>query len=145
MLGALKNWFSSEVAEPESADHLVQKAAAFLLFEVALVDRHIGDQERDQLLKSVLAATSLSQADAEVLLEQVESEAEALTSHHRFIRTLVDELDEDERGLVIEQMWRVAYADGELDRYEEQFIRRVADLLYLPHSRYIQAKLKAQG
>ena len=40
-------------------------------------------------------------------------------------------------------MWRVAYTDGDLDKYEEHLIRRVAELTYIPHADYIRCKLEA--
>ncbi len=42
-------------------------------------------------------------------------------------------------------MWLVAYADGNLDKYEEHLIRQVAELIYVPHRDYIQCKLAAQN
>ena len=42
-------------------------------------------------------------------------------------------------------MWQVAYADGHLDHYEEHLIRRVADLLYVEHRDFIQAKLAVRN
>jgi len=42
-------------------------------------------------------------------------------------------------------MWRVAYADGQLDKHEEGIIRRVADLLHIRHNEYIRCKLDARG
>jgi uncharacterized tellurite resistance protein B-like protein len=41
-------------------------------------------------------------------------------------------------------MWRVAFADGHLDKHEEGIIRRVADLLHLRHSEFMQCKLLAR-
>ena len=41
-------------------------------------------------------------------------------------------------------MWSVAYADNDLDKYEEHLIRQVAELTYVPHSDYIQSKLSAR-
>jgi uncharacterized tellurite resistance protein B-like protein len=41
-------------------------------------------------------------------------------------------------------MWRVAYADAELSAYEQHTIRKIADLLYVPHRAYIAAKLRAR-
>ena len=40
-------------------------------------------------------------------------------------------------------MWKVAYADSNLDKYEEHLIRRVAELTYVPHQDYIRSKLAA--
>jgi uncharacterized tellurite resistance protein B-like protein len=45
---------------------------------------------------------------------------------------------------MIEHMWRVAYADAELSAWEQHLVRKVADLLYVPHTAYIAAKLRAQ-
>jgi uncharacterized tellurite resistance protein B-like protein len=41
---------------------------------------------------------------------------------------------------LIAGMWRIAYADGELDKYEEYVIRKVADLIHVAHSDFIRAK-----
>ena len=37
-------------------------------------------------------------------------------------------------------MWQIAYADGELDKYEEYIIRRVSELIYVAHNDFIRAK-----
>ena len=46
---------------------------------------------------------------------------------------------------VVEMMWQLVYADGDKDRYEEHLIRQVAELLYLSHAEFIQARLQAEG
>ena len=46
---------------------------------------------------------------------------------------------------LIKNMWEVAYADGNLDRYEEHLIRRVAELLYVSHSDFIKTKLAVKN
>ena len=62
---------------------------------------------------------------------------------NEFTRLLNDNLSRSERINIIENLWRVAYADSVLDKYEEYYIRKVADLLYVAHSDYIKTKLKA--
>jgi uncharacterized tellurite resistance protein B-like protein len=42
-------------------------------------------------------------------------------------------------------MWELAYADAELDKYEEYVIRKVADLIYVSHSEFIRAKTVAKA
>ena len=42
-------------------------------------------------------------------------------------------------------MWRVAFADGNVDKYEEHLIRRVHELLHLDHSDFIAAKQAARA
>ena len=41
-------------------------------------------------------------------------------------------------------MWRVAFADGNIDKYEELLIRRAYDLLRLDHADFIAAKQAAR-
>ena len=38
----------------------------------------------------------------------------------------------------------VAYADGHVDKYEEHYLRKLGNLLYVPHSVFIQTKLEVQ-
>jgi uncharacterized tellurite resistance protein B-like protein len=44
----------------------------------------------------------------------------------------------------VELLWRVAYADTHLSAHEMHVIRKIADLLYVPHSAYIAAKMRAK-
>ena len=65
------------------------------------------------------------------------------TSFYPFTKLINDHYDYPERVNVIKLMWKVAYADGTIDKYEDYIIRKVADLLYVSHSDFIQAKLSA--
>ena len=53
---------------------------------------------------------------------------------------LNDNLDAEEKIHVIELLWQVAFADAVLDKYEEYYIRKIADLLYISHKDYIRTK-----
>lgn len=46
--------------------------------------------------------------------------------------------------LMLEHMWRVAYADGTLSAHENHVMWRLADLLHIPHGAYVNAKMRAQ-
>ena len=50
----------------------------------------------------------------------------------------------EERVQLVEQLWRIAYADGVIDKYEEAAIRKASELLYVPHSDFIRAKFAAE-
>jgi uncharacterized tellurite resistance protein B-like protein len=41
-------------------------------------------------------------------------------------------------------MWKVAYADGSVDKYEAHIIRRISDLIHLPNSQFVRAKQEAR-
>ena len=66
------------------------------------------------------------------------------TSLYEFTRVINDNYTPQQKLQLISAMWVVAYADGNLDKYEEHLIRRVAELTYVAHEDYIRAKLRAQ-
>lgn len=142
MLAALQRWLSPEQAQPDT-EVLLRKAAALLMLEVAQADDDFDVKERTKIKQLIISTYDLSTAECDELLALAERESEELLSIQGLTRLLVEQLEMPERQQVIEQLWRVAYADGRLDVYEEHMIRRIADLLYLPHASYIQAKLSA--
>ncbi len=62
---------------------------------------------------------------------------------HQFTSRLVRGFSTDERVEILQRLWRVAMADGHVDPYEEQLLRRIADLLGIHHRQYIEARLAA--
>lgn len=60
------------------------------------------------------------------------------------MRVLNEQLSPDQKGQVIETLWRVAYADAGKHHLEESIIRQIADLLYVPHSQFIRARVRAE-
>ena len=62
-------------------------------------------------------------------------------SFYEHTRILNDQLDYDQKKEVLNSVWAIAFADGEMDKHEEHLIRRIADLLYLNHKDFINAKL----
>ena len=62
---------------------------------------------------------------------------------YAYTRLACNELSIEARITLVEQFWQIAYADGVVDKYEEATIRKASDLLYIPHSDFIKAKLSA--
>ena len=131
----------SDLSEEES----IRLAAAVLLVEVMHADHRVEASERQAVMRALQACFSLSPEDAGTLLERAEARVRDVTSLHEFTSRLHRHLDRAEKVDLLEQIWRVVLADEELDRYEEHLVRRIAELLYLSHSDYIRAKLRAQG
>jgi len=62
---------------------------------------------------------------------------------HQFTSVVVKGFSTEERIGILVELWAVALADGFVDPYEEQLIRRMADLMGLHHSQFIAAKVAA--
>ena len=122
-----------------------QLATATLLVEIARADFEIHPREQDAIRRLLRGACGLDPARAAELVARAEREAEEVVSLYEFTRRLNLELSREEKTEIVEMLWRVAFADGQIDKYEEHLVRKVADLLYVPHRNFIRAKLKTIG
>jgi len=109
----------------------VQLAAATLLVEAARMDDTIGPEERTRIRSLLEQRFSLTDQESRDLLADAETETEGPAQWHRFTSTLKDRFSEEERIQMIEMLWEVVYADGELHDLEASLLRRVGGLLYV--------------
>lgn len=141
-----QSWINSFKQTTNTADTKhdadLHKVSACLLLEVARADHQIDDAERSAIIGAIGRATELSATELDQLVSEAEQQADAAISLHEHIRLVNDEFSREQKINLIEQLWRVAYADSKLDRYEEAFIRKIADLIYLKHRDFMQAKLR---
>ena len=118
----------------------VQMAVAALLIEAALFDGHFDDRERKQILKLLRARFTLSEMAAHTLCEQAQIWAENPNNLHRFTKTVKDAMPHEERIELIEMLWEVAYADGRIDDFEANLLRRIGGLIYVSDREMGQAR-----
>ena len=150
MLGKLKQLFEdhleSDTANSNSAAKgTVEFAAAVLMAEISRADSSIDEEERKVIDDALLNHFKLEADEAKEILEAAESEVDHSVSLHEFTRLITDNLDMEARIKIVELLWQVAFADAVLDKYEEYFIRKIADLLYISHKDYIRTKHLASG
>lgn len=146
MLARLKQLLADASPTRPAADHgdRLPRAAAALLIEVARADFHADARELDTVRKALADSFGLRLEDLDELIEDVGREVEQSGSLHPYTRLIHDAWDEAEKFELMRALWRVAYADGRIDRYEEHLLRRIADLLYLRHQDFIRSKHAAQ-
>ena len=136
---------SVDDTSPEDLDHSLRVATAVLLVEIARADFVVAEAERERLRQLLEQQFSLSASELDELLDNAEADADRLVSIQHTTRLLNEHYDQAMKRRVIEMMWQLVYADGEKSPYEEHLIRQVADLLYVSHSEFIQARLKAEA
>ena len=149
MLSTLKEFFESHVVPTTTDDDTPEKtiefAAAVLMFEISRADSTIVPEERKVIDAALVNHFHLSQMEAQELLALAEREVDDSVSLYEFTRSINDRLSNKDRVKIVELLWQVAFADAVLDKYEEYFIRKIADLLYVSHKDYIRAKHRASG
>jgi uncharacterized tellurite resistance protein B-like protein len=108
-----------------------QLATAALMVEAATMDDTFDAAERDRITALVETRFGLSNEEARDLVSEAERAAAGSVEWHGFTRAIKDGFDQAERVELIEMLWEVAYADGELHDYEASLLRRIAGLLYV--------------
>lgn len=145
MFSSIRQFFAQQLEDTRDADVNApyQLATAALLVEMVHADADESADELQAVRAALKSAFDLDDDTITTIIKLAQDERDAATCLHEFTRSLNDVLDADGRTRVVELLWQVAYADGRLDVYEEHLVRKVADLLHVPHSAYIYAKLRA--
>ena len=145
LINKLKSLFSDDTGEGAKAEaRALELASAALMFEVARADFAVDETEQQAVHHLLKAEFDLSQEDIEAVTEEAADSVDAATCLFEFTRAVNQLASADQKRALIRMMWRVAMADSALNRYEEHLIRKVADLLYVAHADFIQAKQAAQ-
>ena len=133
--------FSEKIEQKQSSTR--ELASAALLIEVARADFEITPEELARLIDLLATTFDMSSEDVELVTQQANDQVENAVSLHDFTRVINDHCSPEERNELVGLMWDVAAADGDLSKYEDHLIRRVADLLYVPHQEFIRLKHQA--
>ncbi|MEW6613718.1 TerB family tellurite resistance protein [Thermithiobacillus tepidarius DSM 3134] len=150
MIDAIKQFFDKYLAGSADArtpagEHALQLATAALLIELTRLDDTVHDEERQAVSAAVQRKFGLSAAETAELVRLAEAEARQATSYYQFTSLINKAFTLAQKIQVVEHLWEIALADAELHRYEEHMIRRIADLLYVPHPDFIAAKHRVQA
>ena len=140
MIDFLKKIFEPENETPEATEHQARLAAAVMLVEVAAIDDHVQEEESKALLDILAGKFQLSAEEVQELQNQAREAQANASSLHDHTRIINERFSDQQKQDLVANMWQIAYADGQLDKYEEYIVRRVSELLYVSHSDFIRAK-----
>lgn len=149
MLAKLKSLFKDSIGQPEAQteeqlQEQLQLASTILLLEVARTDHEIEEVEVERIKMLVKDKFNLSSEATQALMDEADDTINDIIDFHQFTSLLNQHFDLDQKCRLVQYMWEIALADGNLDAYEDQFIRKVADLMYLRHSELLSARERAK-
>lgn len=151
MIDAIREFFRNHLdpqhtsTEKGGEDHLLQLATAALLVEMTQANFKESEAETRAAADSVRRLFELPDAEVDALLGLAQEEVREGVSLYQFTSLINKSFDSARKEKVIEMLWRVAYADGHKDKHEEYLVRKIADLLYLPHSVFIRTRHRVEG
>jgi uncharacterized tellurite resistance protein B-like protein len=147
MIDLLKTFFEQKLS-PAGTDDEKQKiktyelAGAALMVELMQTDHQLDERESAEFIRVLGETFQLDSADIDEIVSLAHEQASHATSLYEFTRLINDNYDYRDKVRLIANLWRLAFADEKLDKYEEGLIRRVADLIHVSHGDFIQAKLQ---
>jgi uncharacterized tellurite resistance protein B-like protein len=142
MIASIQEWFKNHLeSNNNDSQHTIELATAVLLYEVMRADHKFEQLEQDSYRQQLENHFSLSGTELETLCQLSQSQAEGAADYQQFTRVINDVYGPQEKRAVLDSLWLVAYADHKLSPDEDYTIRKIADLLYIPHSQFIQSKL----
>ena len=144
MFKQIGNWFEQtfQLDTPPDDEHSVELCTAALLYQIMRADDQVEESEQQKMQQLLIERYHLSEEEMQALMSLCSKEVDQAADFHQFTSVLNEKCSTQEKRTLIENLWAVAYADEQIDAIEEHLIRKIADLLYVPHSTFIQAKLK---
>ena len=147
MLAIIKQYFSERMNpadSPAGEKQAIHRATAVLMAEMMRMDGEIQETERKIMRSALYSHFGLSASEIDEILAMAEQEAETSHDYYQFTTLINSTFSIELKIEIIESLWRIAYADNQLDKYEEHLLRRISDLIYVPHRDFIAAKHRIQ-
>ena len=145
MIVKIKQFFEQYIVVTESIsedelEHQLQLACAALMIEVLYADYSVNQDELDILRKTLQDNFAISSAEAIELIQLAEEERSESTDYYQFTSLINEFYTQQQKRDLVTRLWQMAYADKTVHKFEEHLVRRLADLLHVPHSAFIQSK-----
>ena len=129
-----------EVIEDEKISSL-NKACSALLIEVAYADKTFDESEIISLKESLKETYNIEEQIIDELISDAKKTVDESTSLYEYTRVVNDEFNYSDKLELLSRIWKLAFADGNLDKYEDHLIRKISDLIHISHSDFIKIKL----
>lgn len=124
-----------------SPEEKLKIATCALLIEVGNADDEFSKVEKEAIINIMRENFALSETEVAELIELANQQIEESISLYEFTDIINKNFSREEKLEVVKNIWRLIFADGKLDQYEEYFIRKISRNLNLYHQDFIDTKI----
>ncbi|MBB3046056.1 putative tellurite resistance protein B-like protein [Litorivivens lipolytica] len=144
MLRKLQQFFTEQMAPQDSGDveHRLRLATAALLIELSKADFEQDSSEREAIEQLLQRDHGVTADEIETLMALAEEQFAEDNAYHPYTSLINEHFSPEQKVALIDTLWQVAIADGEISKYEDHLIRKISKLIYVPHREFIRSKLK---
>ena len=146
MIGRIKSFFkqqSSTNNDPSQKD-VVPLAVCALMMEMAHADGEFSDEELDHIIDVMKSEFSVPEKEMDELIALADEERKEAIDLWQFSRQIRDNCSRDEQNKILTLLWKIVYADGNLDMHEDYLMHKLANVFDLTHKELIGAKMEAK-
>ncbi len=144
MFKFLEKLINDEANQQQVDERDLMVATAGLFLEMVYADFEIHPDEEKQLTDALSNLFDLSPEEINHLLSEAKQTRDQRQDIWQFASLLKDHLDRERRLQILTNLWRIVFADGRVDKYEDALMRKITNLLGLDHSEMIATKLEVK-
>lgn len=143
MFEKLKKIFETNNSEINSVDDTLISYLVSLFVEVSRVDYKIDEKEINFIIE-ILAKEFNFNLDLIKEKLNIVRTSDRLIGYHPITKYLNENFDINFKKKVVLGLWKIAFINNDLDKYEDHLVRKVSDLLYINHSDNMLLRNKAK-
>ena len=117
--------------EDLTSSSLIEEAVAVLLLRAANIDGKKDAKEIDAIKKLIIKQFNYDEQKTNALIDSDSDKEESSTDLFEWSKIINDHYDLDSKKIVFSMMCEIICADGLIDPFESNFIRRLSGLLYI--------------
>ena len=145
MFKFLEKLITNEPNTVQISERDLQLATAGLFLEMVYADFEPHPDEQKQLFNALQNLFQLSQQEIDQLLREAKQIREQRQDIWQFASLIKDHLEREQRLKILSNLWKIIFADGRVDKYEDALMRKITNLLGLDHSDMIETKLEVKN
>ena len=131
----LKKFFGEKTSDKENEDVLnnsvIEEAVVVLLLRAANIDGKKDEQEIKAIKRLIIKQFNYNEEEADILIVSASKKEESSTDLFEWSKIINDHYDLDSKKIVFSMMCEIICADGLIDPFESNLIRRLSGLLYI--------------
>jgi len=150
LIKTIQEFFSARItvteeSTPASLEHAQKLATAALLIEISRADFEIADEEKLAIEQALRASFGISNEETREIIALAGQEVKEAISLYEFTALIDRGFTAEQKKHIVGLLWEVAFSDDRLEEREEYLIRKIANLLHVPHADFIDEKLKVKA
>jgi len=147
MLGSFKKIFDGSKGEESAEDRefKLKVATSVILLEAATADSHFSQEEQDKIVEILKSRFQMDDESVKELIDESKQERKESTDLWHFTNLINDNLNNEEKYNLMEEVWEVIYSDGTLDKFENYIAHKLLNMLNLDRSKFIELKMKVKS